>query len=139
VRCTTGALPADVTCHPAAAAPPPALRFAYGQHGQPQLQPLQHAQPPLYMSLSHHSNVVAVALAAVPVGVDVVDASQQIAGADSVLDVFKDVLHPLEAQRLQATPSLAPAHYSPSGSLSLCAGYIAAVAAVAAVPHRLGA
>jgi phosphopantetheinyl transferase len=33
------------------------------------------------MSLSHHSNVVAVAVAAVPVGVDVVDAGQGMPGA----------------------------------------------------------
>ena len=75
---------------------------------------------PLHMSLSHHSSVVAVALAAAPVGVDVVDAGQPMAGAGGgaeqhacqprcsrplppgdVVEVFKDVLHPLEAQRLR--------------------------------------
>jgi hypothetical protein len=34
----------------------------------------------MHVSLSHHSNVVAVALASVPVGVDVVDTGQLIPG-----------------------------------------------------------
>jgi|LauGreDrversion4_2_1035121.scaffolds.fasta_scaffold376243_3 hypothetical protein len=80
----------------------------------------------MHVSLSHHSNVVAVALASVPVGVDVVDTGQQIPGegvckapevsttfislllfvflAGDIVEVFKDILHPLESQRLQVTP-----------------------------------
>jgi len=80
----------------------------------------------MHVSLSHHSNVVAVALASVPVGVDVVDTGQQIPGegvckapevsttflsfllfvllSGDIVEVFKDILHPLESQRLQVTP-----------------------------------
>lgn len=79
----------------------------------------------MHVSLSHHSNVVAVALASVPVGVDVVDTGQQIPGegvckapesttfislllfvslAGDIVEVFNDILHPLESQRLQVTP-----------------------------------
>ena len=39
VCCASGALPADVTHSTPAVSPPPAYRFAYGRHGQPQLQP----------------------------------------------------------------------------------------------------
>lgn len=80
----------------------------------------------MHVSLSHHSNVVAVALASVPVGVDVVDTGQHIPGegvckvpevsttfislllfvllAGDIVEVFKDILHQLESQRLQVTP-----------------------------------
>lgn len=85
VHCVTGALPQDVT-QMAAMDPPPKFRFVYGRYGQPLLQPLLGETPPLHMSLSHHSNVVAVALAALPVGVDVVDAAQGISGAGASYD-----------------------------------------------------
>jgi hypothetical protein len=80
VSCVTGTLPDSVTRSPPAPALPPAVRFAYGRYGQPQFQLLVDGIPPLHVSLSHHSNVVAVALATIPVGVDVVDTGQQIPG-----------------------------------------------------------
>jgi hypothetical protein len=80
VRSLTGCIPADIMRSDSMATSPPALRFAYGLHGQPQLLPSLEDLPRLYMSLSHHSNVIAVALAATPVGVDVVDVQQLIPG-----------------------------------------------------------
>ncbi|MFV0129269.1 4'-phosphopantetheinyl transferase family protein [Streptomyces sp. HMX112] len=64
-------------------------------HGRPSVAP---APPPLHFSLSHSGGLAAVAVAAVPVGVDV----QRLPAAEAV-DICARALHPDERAELAAT------------------------------------